>query len=392
MRTLLVSSDFPPDVGGVQTYALEIAKRLNEDGELTVVTPARPNRVDQKEVATFDRTLPFSVQRCTGPRDLFGASAWQRAKRLPPHDLVLHTFWHSAVGWPSQRKRSPSLQCIAAHGRELLLAPFARAKLLQHVYDKLRRRVLVDADLLLPVSHYTASLLQRLGAAPERIRVLPNGTDIERFAPRSTQAARKALGLDPDPLLLLSVGRLMPHKGFDTTIESLPALRKRFGGLKYLICGSGPDQARLESLTTRLGLGDCVRLVGRVSDQDLPTWYDACDVYVMPSRVEMPAFEGFGLSFIEASASGKPVVGARAGGSADAVVDGETGFLVEPSDPQALSDALANLLEDEPTRTRIGAAGRAFVERERTWAALHQSLLQAISVARKAQTRESLKT
>jgi phosphatidylinositol alpha-1,6-mannosyltransferase len=197
--------------------------------------------------------------------------------------------------------------------------------------------------------------------------VVPNGTDPERFRPLDAGAARRRLGLGDGPLLL-TVGRLVPRKGIDTTLRALPTVLDAVPDLTYLVVGTGPDRARLDALATTLGVRDHVQFEGHVPADDLPHYYGAADLFVMPSREAPPDVEGFGIVFLEAGACGLPVVGARTGGIPDAVRDGETGLLVPPSSPAALAEALTHVLTAPDVAARLGAAARQRVEQEASWA------------------------
>ena len=167
---------------------------------------------------------------------------------------------------------------------------------------------------------------------------------------------------------LVTVARLQRHKGMDTVIAALPAILARAPDVRYAVAGAGPDRERLEKLTHKLGLADRVRFLGGVTDQDLPALYNLASVYVGASRrSERLGVEGFGISLVEASACGLPVVAGNSGGIPDAVQDGETGFLVPPEDPAALADAICRLLGDATLATRLGGNGRRAVETHFNW-------------------------
>jgi phosphatidyl-myo-inositol dimannoside synthase len=284
-------------------------------------------------------------------------------------DTVLAAQWGAAVGAAALR-RTQRLErlAIAAHGRELLLAPWPRPASLG--YAALRRGVLRSADALFPVSHYTGGLLTDLGLDAARITVAPNGVDATRFAPVDPTALRRAHGLSGR--VLLTVSRLVRRKGIDTTIAALAHLAD---DVRYVVVGEGPDRERLADLARPFG--ERVRLVGAVAEDDLAAWYSACDVFVMPARSEPPDVEGFGLVFLEAGAAERPVVGARAGGVVDAIDDGETGLLVPPGDVVALAGALRRILDDRAFAERLGAAGRARAEAS-SWDAVADRVAAAL--------------
>ena len=376
MRLLLISQDFPPEVGGVQTYAYELARRLaHRCEEVAVIAPAHPD-------AAVDATLPCEVVRVPASSDNFGFKVGPvilRMARQRGFDVAFHVQWSTAPASVLVRPfGGPRLNFVAAHGRELLLEPIAHRRVLHALYNRARIFVMRRADGFFPVSHYTSRLLQERGVSPERITVIHNGTDPDSFRPTDAQDLRDELGLDHRKVVL-TISRLVPRKGIDTVLRALPQVARHLPDVRYLIGGHGPDRDRLEALTDDLRLGDRVRFLGTVANEDLNRYYNACDVFVMPSREDRPYVEGFGIAFLEANACGKPVVGARSGGIPDAVRDGETGLLVEPDDEADLASALLQLLCNPDLATQLGANGQSRVLREASWDHVADQLYEAIA-------------
>jgi len=378
MRLLFVTQDFPPDVGGIQTYSWELATRLAERTEiLEVIAPHRPS------AARVDRAVPAAVTRVGGRPDLLPLTALlpvaRRAVRLRA-DVALHAQWQTVGASALARWLTgyPRRIVCAAHGRELLFNPLAGRPGLGPAYDRLRRWSLAQPDALLPVSRYTAGLLREHGVPPARLRVIPNGTDPERFRPRGGRALRDRLGIGPRPMLL-TVGRLVPRKGVDTVLRALPSIAASVPEVRYVVAGTGPDRSRLERLAVRKGVRDRVHFVGHVADDALPSYYSAADLFVMPAREAPPDVEGFGLVFLEANACGTPAVGARSGGIPDAIVDGETGLLVPPSAPTALASALTSLLHTPEQLATLGRQGRTRTLRTANWEAVARSVHALLS-------------
>lgn len=366
MRLLFVTQDYPPDVGGIQTYSWEVTRRLAARGEtLEVMAPRRPN------AATVDRTVPFPVTRLPGRPDLLPLSLLPvlpfRARSLKA-DVAVHAQWQTVVASVLARALlgRPRRIICAAHGRELLFNPAPAGSGLDAEYDRIRHFFLHQVDTFLPVSHYTADLLHDRGIPSHRMHVVPNGVDPDRFRPQDDTALRQRLGLS-DRSLLLTVGRLVPRKGIDTVLRALPTIAEGCPDVTYVIAGTGPDQARLERLADRLGLQRRVRFVGDVDHDQLPLYYSAADLFVMPAREDPPDVEGFGLVFLEANACGTPVIGARSGGIPDAVRDGETGLLVPPNAPDALAEAALRVLADPDLAETLGQQGRRRAVREASW-------------------------
>jgi phosphatidylinositol alpha-1,6-mannosyltransferase len=178
--------------------------------------------------------------------------------------------------------------------------------------------------------------------------------------------------------VLFTIARLVARKGIDTVLQALPALVAAVPDLVYVIAGEGPEGEGLAALSRRLGVESSVRFVGAVAHPDLPFYYSLGDVFVMPSRSTPPDVEGFGIVFLEAAACERAVVAARAGGIPDAVLDGQTGVLVPPDDPRALSPVLVELFRDPARRTELGRRGRERVLAELTWERVVDRTLAAL--------------
>ena len=373
MRLLFLTQDFPPDVGGTQTYAFELARRLARRCEaFTVIAPRAPGH------AEADRALPFEVVRVRASYDTLSVKALGpvlgRTRR--PFDAAFHVQWPTALATlPARRLGRLRRIFVAAHGRELLFNPLPAP--LGAPYERLRRSVLTRADRLFPVSRYTGSLLEASGVPPERVSVLPNGADPDRFSPGDAPALRERLGV-ADRRVVLSVSRLVPRKGLDTVIRALPRVAEAVPEVVYLIGGAGPDRPRLEALIRETGVADRVRFLGKIPEAELPDHFRACDVFVMPSRLAPPQVEGFGLVFLEANACGKPVIGARTGGIPDAIAEGETGLLVAPDDVAGLADAMTRVLADPALAHRLGERGRTRVLEGFTWNHVADRLYEAM--------------
>jgi phosphatidylinositol alpha-1,6-mannosyltransferase len=213
------------------------------------------------------------------------------------------------------------------------------------------------------------TLLSELEIEPaeRQVQVVPLGADHVFFRPGAdTGAVRERYQLEPGRWLL-SVARLSRHKGIDTALKALSALRERYPDLRYAVVGAGEELDSLERQAVQLGIGDRVRFLTEVPDRDLPAIYNCAEVYLGVSRLMEQRVEGFGISIVEASACGIPVVAGRSGGIPEAVREGETGLLVDAERADAVSDALRTLLDDSGLRARLGAAGRRAAETYYNW-------------------------
>jgi phosphatidylinositol alpha-1,6-mannosyltransferase len=240
------------------------------------------------------------------------------------------------------------------HGGEM--AQYLRYRFIRHIVA----RVIRGARLLVVNSHYTRQSYEAMGIDLPSTAILTIGVDMTRFRPDlDTRGVRARYGLD-GTRVLLTVGRLVERKGHDIVIRALTRIRDAVGPVRYLVVGSGPEEDRLRALAADLGCGNEVVFAGRVPDDDLPALYASCDLFVMPSRVlsQRDGVEGFGIVFLEAGAAGKAVVGGRSGGVSEAVIDGVTGCLVDPEDPDALAEVLIALLRDPSKARELGARAR----------------------------------
>jgi phosphatidylinositol alpha-1,6-mannosyltransferase len=376
MTTMLLAQDFPPMGGGIARLHDELARRF-PPGELIVSTPANrdASEVDGSFPAVIDR-LPISAR---STKTLPGLLFWsRRAASLARKHRVRFVFCGNvkpagyAARWVYERVRVP--YGLILYGGDLLSE---QHKIRQSRFKRRTARVIFGgAAVLVAISNWTRDLtvtvLGELGldAHSQHLRVVHMGTDPAQFRPGvDTAVLRKRADLpDGGTRWLVTVARLEQVKGIDTVIQALPAILERAPDVGYVIAGRGPDRERLEKLAHKLGVADRVRFLGLVGDQDLPAVYNLGSVYLgMSRRVGRMDVEGFGISLVEASACGLPVVAGNSGGIPDAVRDGETGILVPPEDPAALADAVCRVLTDRALATRLGQNGRRAVESHFNW-------------------------
>ena len=366
MKIVLVSRDFPPDVGGIQTYAHELAREFAARHEVTVIAPRRPGGQQ------LDAGKPYvTVRYPIGYVWQLGLAAPWVAGRTGAR-VAFHAQWSTApASYWAQRLGLIDRYYVAAHGRDLIHDNWGPFSCLG------RRSALRGAAAVFAGSRYTAGLARRAGVLPEKTHVVPYGVDIEFFKPRSPEEARKRTGLT-SPRIVLTVGRLIPRKGVDTTIAAFTSLAERHPEAIFVIVGDGPYRSELEKRAGPLMRAGRIIFAGRVPRADLPYYYSLADIFIMPSREEKGGcVEGFGLVFLEANACGAPVIGTWSGGIPDAVMHGESGWLVKPGDAASLAIAMDRLLTDEPLRRRLSQAGRERARRF-TWAAAAAAVLGII--------------
>ncbi|MFM8998907.1 MAG: glycosyltransferase family 4 protein [Actinomycetota bacterium] len=356
-RTLLVTNDFPPKVGGIQRTLKAVARELPAD-RVAVFAPSWDGD------AAFDAGEPYRVLRAEG-RFLWPTPAIRRqvldAIAETGAQVVVFGDSFPLAGLAPGLARHGIPSVMLAHGFDhwLSVVPGARSWL-RHVTGSVSRVAVCSGAI--------ARDVRTAVPAHVPVSVLYPGADIEIFRPDlATDRIRERYRIGTAPLVVC-VSRLIPRKGQDVLIRSMARIRRRVPDAVLLVVGDGPYRATLERLASRAPAGS-VRFAGAVSEEDLPHHYAAADVFAMPCRSRIAGFEveGWGSVFIEAAACGRPVVVGDSGGSREAVVDGETGTLVRGSDVVAVGDAIADLLEDRERAEAFGKAGRARVESSFTW-------------------------
>jgi phosphatidyl-myo-inositol dimannoside synthase len=369
-RTLVVTNDFPPRQGGIQAFVHELAVR-QPAGSLVVYAS------DHDGSAEFDAVQPFPVIRHPTGLLLPTPAARRRAVELLG-EYECDSVWFGAaaplglLGGPLRRAGADRLLAMT-HGHEAgwAMLPAARQAL---------RRIGDQCDVVTYLGEYfRRRLASTLGRHAQLVQLTP-GVDIETFRPDvDGSAVRERYGLADRPVVVC-VSRLVARKGQDALIKALPAVRRQVPGAALLLVGDGPYRAELLDLAASLDVEQAVIFTGGVPHDELPAHFAAGDVFAMPCRTRRAGLdvEGLGIVYLEASASGLPVIVGNSGGAPDAVRDGETGLLVDGRDVASIADRLVSLLRDDALRTQLGRAGRAWVEREWRWEVhaerLHQLL------------------
>jgi phosphatidyl-myo-inositol dimannoside synthase len=376
MTALLLAQDFPPMGGGIARLHAELVKHFPR-GELIVSTPTDSDApgTDLQFDAVVDR-LPITARRT---RTLPGLVLWsRRAATLARRHRVRLVYCGNVkpAGYPARwvYERTGIPYCVFLYGGDLLSE---QHKIRRWAFKRwTSRAILRGAAALVAISRWTAdlalTLLGELGldGHRNRLRVVHLGADPRHFRPGvdATELRQRLDFPDGGGRWLLTVARLVAHKGVDTVIQALPAILERMPDVRYAVAGAGTERERLEHLARTTGVAEQVRFLGAVDDRDLPALYNLAAIYVGASRLgEQKGVEGFGISLVEASACGLPVVAGNSGGIPDAVRDGETGFLVAPEDPAAFAEAIGRLLADPELAQRVGAAGRRAVETYYNW-------------------------
>jgi phosphatidyl-myo-inositol dimannoside synthase len=360
-KVLIVTNDFPPRPGGIQSFVHALAVRLPE-GSVTVYAPA------WEGAAEFDAAQPFPVERHPTSLMLPVPSVAHRAARLLARDGCDTVLFGAAAPLgllaPSLRRAGARRLVAITHGHEAgwAVLPGARGLL---------RRIGDSVDTVTYLGEYTrARLTGALSpAAAARMTRLAPGVDTGAFHPGAGGAAvRDRLGLAGRPVVVC-VSRLVPRKGQDTLIRAWPQVRAAVPDAALLLVGGGPYAGRLRRLASGLGMAGSVILTGPVPWPELPAYYDAGDVFAMPCRTRRRGLdvEGLGIVYLEASATGLPVIGGDSGNAPDAIRDGETGYVVPGRGPAAVAGRLVHLLTDPAGARAMGEKGMAWVDQEWRW-------------------------
>ncbi len=350
---LVLTELFLPTKGGTAVWFAEVYRRLS--GKETHIVTA-----DVPGAAAVDATHPNTVHRITMRR-----VTWLRPESLGMYaNLFINSLWlaltHRFTAIHAGRALPEGITAwlvarltlhpvvIYAHGEELTTWGHGGKY-------KAMRFALRHADRVIANSEFTRDALIKMDVDPASITLIYPGVDVTRFHPGLACAdLRQSVGVTDAGKLILSVGRLSRRKGFDQVIQALPALIYAGLDIQYVLIGIGEDYDYLFDLAHKHGVVGRVHLLGHVCADDLPRWYNACDVFIMPNREINGDTEGFGMVFLEAAACGKPAIAGQAGGTGAAVVDGVTGFRVDGTDTVAVTIALQRILENTLYAQQIG--------------------------------------
>ncbi len=362
-RILVVTNDFPPRAGGIQSFVHALTIRLADTADHVVVyAPRWPGD------AAFDADQPFTVVRHPTSLMLPAPGVASRAAGLL-REHRCDAVWFGAAAplallAPGLRRAGARRIVATTHGHEAGWAQLPAAR-------QLLRRIAGRVDVVTYLGDYTRQRLVRAVGHSARLERLAPGVDPEFFRPGAGGAAIRERHDLTGHRVVVCISRLVARKGQDALLRALPAVARAVPDVALLLVGHGPDRARLERIADRVGVRARVRFAGGVPWEELPAYYDAGDVFAMPCRTRRGGLdvEGLGIVYLEASATGLPVVAGRSGGAPDAVRAGETGWVVDGREPAAVADALIRLLAAPELARDMGAAGRRWVEREWSWEA-----------------------
>jgi phosphatidyl-myo-inositol dimannoside synthase len=338
LRVLLATPDFPPSTGGIAVLLGNLVR--NTPGlEIRVVALGEEGAAELDEAEGFDTERVAGVgmrRRLAVP--LLNARLLYEFRRFRPDVILSGHVVASIAAMPIQRLlRVPLVQYL--HADEIRVRP------------RLAGSAVRAAAATIAVSSYTRDLAIDAGADPRRVHVIPPGVELP-----SGPAAERS----DDPIMLTVATFVSPRKGHDVVIRALPAITEAVPGVRWVVIGDGPLRGEVEAGAAAAGVEGAVDFLGRVDDAERDRWLDRARVFCMPSRLppEGTGGEGFGIVYLEAGAHGLPVIGGRVAGALDAVVDGETGLLVDPVDHDEVAAAAIELLSNRSLADRLGAQGR----------------------------------
>lgn len=376
MNILIPTADYPPIEGGIATLTRQLSRELAELGhDVTVIAPYFPGQQE------FDDEELVSVHRYRG----YGLD-WLRffpmlAATLPGikrADAILgiNIAYGGLIGMLARRFFGKPYVTFA-YAYEFL--KFRRNPILAPLLRRAYRR----STLVVAISSFTRDRLEEFGVPARLIEtILPGATKVEAQGAEEIERVKRTYDLNGHRVVL-AVGRMVPRKGHTTLVRAMPKILEAHPNTVLVCAGRGPCMAETSRLAETLGVADHVRLPGYVPDDHTAALYSICDVFALPTgRDAGGQVEGFGLVFAEAHAHGKPVVAGRSGGVTDAVIDGETGLLVPPEDPESLAESVVMFLDDPEKAALFGKQGKERVERELNWHHFAQRLLGALEERR----------
>jgi phosphatidylinositol alpha-1,6-mannosyltransferase len=353
MKILFYAHEFPTLTGGAGRFSYSLAFGLNKREKVIVLT----HRFS-KEDKEFDKNQSFKIIRIfrsniTIINYLIGFLGFVYVLvKLKPKIIFATDIMSQRVISIFSFLDFKNL-FVVAHGSEVL-ANFNERRFKRWLFTKIYSK----CQHIISNSTNTKELLERYAVSFKKITIINPGIDIEEYSKLGDPSKiRKKYGLDRDKVIL-TLARLSERKGQDKVLEALPIVVKKIPNVKYIIAGDGENLLRLKKIIKHYNLDKYVIFAGHIPESEVIDYYDACDVFVLPNRQVGNLMEGFGIVFIEASARGKPVIGGNNGGVSDAIVDGETGFLVNPEDAEEISGRIIDILSDGDLAVRMGLKGR----------------------------------
>ena len=355
MKLLVVTTDFPPLIGGVATFTRNIAEGLQQAGcSILVLNTVGTNGSREDCDLPVIRTAAMLNKQFLKAAPLLGWVLWN-CRRQRPDKLIAMQWTHEGTVARMVKQLLGISYAVVAHGSEIIAGRRRPTR------RRLMRHVLHHAERVITNSEFTRGLVMELGIGAERVAVV-NPPIAPPLPPDDGALAALDARFDlTGKRVILTSARMVRRKGHAEVIEAMAALRQRYPNLVYLVTGEGGCRPQLEALARRSAVADRVRFVGFVSAADYGLLHQRAEIYVSPSCQDGSDVEGFGLSLAEAASYGKPVIAGRSGGVAEAMAANETGLPVTPGDGAAVVEALRRLLDNEHLRRAMGECGRRWV-------------------------------
>ena len=364
---LLITQIFPPQTGGTSTLFYELYSRIGLTARVDVVTENLGQSQDNTEFSFpgFIHRIPFRRYSWLKPESiiiyiqLFFKSLLAAIKARHLHSIhagrvLPEGLCGLVVSWLCRRPL-----VVFAHGEEITTwrEPL-KSLFLKFVFRR--------SDCVIANSHFTRQLLLGLGVSNTKVKLIYPGVDTTLFkAGLRSNLLREQLGLKRDSFLVLSVGRLTRRKGFDFAIKALSSMSDV--NIHYAIIGRGDDLSYLKKIATEYGVVDQVHFMENVTNSELPLWYNAANLFVMPNREVNNDIEGFGIVLLEAAACGLPAIAGRSGGTESAIIEGETGLIIDANSVDNIVQAILSIKRNRALGMRMGLEGRRRCEKEFSW-------------------------
>lgn len=361
-KTLLVTLEYPPFKGGIARYLSQLINALPKDKIQIATNQDDKESINLENGFNIYRLCLISKSFWLWPKWLL---AYKKIKKIVIKEkieilLISHILPIGTIAW-FIKKRLKTPFVIICHGLDILTAKKRWHK------KKIMLKILKQSQNIIANSQYTANLIQELSDFSHKLIVITPGTNIYQSSIKlSVEEIKKQLNIKNEKILL-TVGRLISRKGHDQVIQTLPQVLKEFPDLKYLIVGDGPNQEYLINLIKELNLTNQVKIIGPVPESHLPSYYQIADIFIMINRRIGEDVEGFGISFLEANAFSKPVIGGRSGGVTEAIIDGKTGWLVDPLNQKEIADKIISLLKNKNLSDLLGQQGKKRVFEDFNW-------------------------
>ncbi|MBD3184340.1 glycosyltransferase [Candidatus Poribacteria bacterium] len=368
-KMLLVTDKFGPHKGGTAIVYSNWCSLMNPK-DIVVLTCRLPSAPEWREFDNQQRFKIYRVPFINIPK-IRMPLAWIFMLFVMPFILIkekpqiIHAGQVLETGWFCIliNKIFNKKYVVHTYGEEITYYSVGKGRFLK----KALIWSIVKADIVTTVSNYTKSKLINLGIPDEKIRLIYPGVELDKFQIVPDLEELRDKHQLHNKRILLTVSRLMERKGHDMVIKAFPRVLQKIPDVIYLIVGIGKEEKRLKELTRELDLENYVIFTGQVPD--VIQYYYLCDVFIMPNRMVKGSHdvEGFGIVFLEANACGKPVIGGKSGGAVDAIVDGVTGILVDPTNIKEIENAILKLFLDDSYRSRISDNGRNYVFKNFDW-------------------------